>query len=419
MVTPREQRSDSTLSQSSISSTGSDTKLKFNGSQRRSNGFSKSSNYSRLETPIIDKKSIFVGQLEPEVTTTLLKNRFSKHGKIVDINLIDKPTSVFAFIKFETEQAAASALNKEDHTILLNRTMHVQYKEISGGHTKKSFRKVSYHNNGINNNHNQNANQSFAAPEAKAAPPPVGKYRYENNENGMMAPPFIGFSINGTMSDYGMLPFIPFNKGSSPPNGQPNFSQWSSIRSNSNILTDSESVEREDNRFSDLKKDSYSSDTRSQGEADHSENSESAGRTINSNSTVTTDSHSYFDKQSYYGNSSGNYTYIPRRKFSSRRSSYGYVDHSRNFFPPSYIYPFQYHMGTIPRPGSPGGQTYMIYPMLPPPPSGVENSLLPPPMGIPQPNGTIPPMNPITPTTYLSTDSPKFIPEKKSFALDY
>ncbi|KAL3231725.1 Meiotic activator RIM4 [Nakaseomyces bracarensis] len=434
LLSSQEHGSNSSLSQSSVSSTSnhsSDSGLKYS----RRNGFNtnyinnNSGGYSRFETPIIDKRSIFVGQLEPEVTTTLLKNRFSKHGKIVDINLIDKPTSVFAFIKFETEQAAASALNKEDHTILINRTMHVQYKEVSG-YMKKSSRKLSYHNNDshdntnnnenkLNVNNNQTHSQTFAAPEAKAAPPPVGKYRYEN-ENGIIPSPFMGFPMNGSMNDYGMLqcPFVPLNKGS-PPNRQTSFKYWSSIRSNNTLLNSTDSVVKDDEGSTESRKTSSNGESRSNSEKDYTlENSESAGRIINSNST-TTSNQSYFDKQTYFGNGNGNYTYIPRRKFNSRRQSYGYVDHPRNFFPPSYIYPFQYHMGAMPTPGSPGSQNYMIFPMLPPPPSGVDNAMLPPPMGMPQPNVNMAPLTPITPTAYLSTDSPKFIPEKKAFALDY
>lgn len=83
----------------------------------------------------IDKCSIFVGQLDGKVTKELLAERFSNHGKVADIVLVLRAGNNFAFIRFETEQAAAAAVERENHAVFMDKTMHVQYREL---HHKKS-----------------------------------------------------------------------------------------------------------------------------------------------------------------------------------------------------------------------------------------------------------------------------------------
>jgi RNA recognition motif-containing protein len=84
----------------------------------------------------IDKQSIFIGQLDSEVTKEKLIERFSRHGTIIDCNLIIRhpdpskmtdPTSSnrnysFAFIKFGQEQAAAEAVEQEVSTSIFPST---------------------------------------------------------------------------------------------------------------------------------------------------------------------------------------------------------------------------------------------------------------------------------------------------------
>ncbi|KAG7666009.1 uncharacterized protein J8A68_000439 [[Candida] subhashii] len=77
-----------------------------------------------------DKFSIFVGQLNSEITEDDLRHRFEKHGEIAEINLIKKPSTTFAFIKFEEETSAASSVERENHSMFCGKTMHVQYREI-------------------------------------------------------------------------------------------------------------------------------------------------------------------------------------------------------------------------------------------------------------------------------------------------
>lgn len=79
---------------------------------------------------LIDKSSVYVGHLSPVVTEALLTERFSAHGDIKSVSLIQKSSSPFAFISFHNEVSAARAVERENHAIFLNKTMHVQYKEI-------------------------------------------------------------------------------------------------------------------------------------------------------------------------------------------------------------------------------------------------------------------------------------------------
>ncbi|CCH44732.1 Polyadenylate-binding protein, cytoplasmic and nuclear [Wickerhamomyces ciferrii] len=113
---------------------------------------SPSEQVSKVEPEVvIDKFSVFVGQLDISVTKEKLDERFSRHGKINDIVLVTKPGNNFAFIKFETEKSAAAAVERENHAVFLEKTMHVQYRELH--HKKQNF------------NNNQ--------PRLNLAPPPV------------------------------------------------------------------------------------------------------------------------------------------------------------------------------------------------------------------------------------------------------
>lgn len=82
-------------------------------------------------TPLtIDRFSIFVGQLSPVVTKKDLVGRFKVYGAIKEATVIQKVSSTFAFVKFETEIAAAAAVERENHSTFFNETIHVKYREI-------------------------------------------------------------------------------------------------------------------------------------------------------------------------------------------------------------------------------------------------------------------------------------------------
>ncbi|KAK6465248.1 hypothetical protein DFJ63DRAFT_15550 [Scheffersomyces coipomensis] len=76
-----------------------------------------------------DKYSIFVGQIHPDIEVRELTQRFERHGEIEFVNLIKKSNYNFAFIRYKNESAAASAVERENHSILNGKTMHVQYRE--------------------------------------------------------------------------------------------------------------------------------------------------------------------------------------------------------------------------------------------------------------------------------------------------
>lgn len=65
----------------------------------------------------LDKLSIFVGNLHEYVTDEDVKEVFDQYGSITNIQVMRKPYSrqkrVFAFIKYQNEREAASAIEHE------------------------------------------------------------------------------------------------------------------------------------------------------------------------------------------------------------------------------------------------------------------------------------------------------------------
>lgn len=80
--------------------------------------------------PTFDKQSIFVGLISLSVTKDALYERFSLHGEIIDIILSKRLKNNFAFIKYRDEVSAARAVEKENHSMFQEKTMHVQYREL-------------------------------------------------------------------------------------------------------------------------------------------------------------------------------------------------------------------------------------------------------------------------------------------------
>ncbi|EGW35487.1 uncharacterized protein SPAPADRAFT_53729 [Spathaspora passalidarum NRRL Y-27907] len=87
-------------------------------------------NDENLEKLKFDKYSVFVGHLNSEVEENELQDRFERHGTISEMNLVKKPNNTFAFIKFKKESSAASAVERENHSMFCGKTMHVQYREV-------------------------------------------------------------------------------------------------------------------------------------------------------------------------------------------------------------------------------------------------------------------------------------------------
>lgn len=84
-----------------------------------------------LKTCQIDKCSIYVSQLSSRVEEKDIVDRFSSHGVIRYVNIVHRGPSSFAFVTYEEEPAAASAVSRENHTMFMNRTILVKYKEFS------------------------------------------------------------------------------------------------------------------------------------------------------------------------------------------------------------------------------------------------------------------------------------------------
>ena len=167
----------------------------------------------------IDKKSIFVGQLHQDANNDNLREHFEVHGKILNVNVIHKPTNVFAFIEYETEMAAAAALEKENHAIFLNKTIHVQYKEIGGFYRRRYLerRTANYQQRTFNRNTTEGDADCLDVPRLNLAPPPISIYRKRQqrspgNDTGISNNS--SFKISGNRENPNMVPIFRYM----PPN---------------------------------------------------------------------------------------------------------------------------------------------------------------------------------------------------------
>lgn len=337
---------------------------------------------------VIDKKSIFIGQLDAAVTKEKLIGRFSAHGNIADINLISKATNVFAFIKFETEEAAAAALERENHAIFLNKTMHVQYKVIGGRYGKKHLRKQNP-NYFVSNGRSR----KFVGPQVNLAPPPINMYRRRSHENEPMLP-FMPQPIPSN-SDYEMNPYGSYMKPPFRRTSLPN--EWSSTRS---YTIKSES----DNICGDGATDATSEVSASAGQT----NSATTYNNSSAGSMSQTNNNSNNGKKKYFKRGSHNYNETPKPYY----------------FQPYYYHPMHYPMSPMgpahPSQGPGGNHPYMmVYPMPPPPPTGVDGAMLAPPLPISQRGPGLHGSPPITQAQFIPSDSNEFVPSNKPYHLDY
>ncbi|CAI4915022.1 BBT_HP_G0079110.mRNA.1.CDS.1 [Saccharomyces cerevisiae] len=371
----------------------------------------------------IDKRSIFVGQLDKETTREELNRRFSTHGKIQDINLIFKPTNIFAFIKYETEEAAAAALESENHAIFLNKTMHVQYKEVGGRHN----RKFSGKNGGSNFNHHQffstRSGKTFTGPELNLAPPPINMYRKMSGGSQQESETMMPYMPMGPMpmgppppnaaslSDFDMFPpsYSTFMKGMMLLRRKSMPNSWSSPSSKS-VNSENESVNGGDEN-SELP----------------SEIPESSGRYNAANSFTTYNNSSAGSSNNNNNNNNSNSNKSQYKKRYARRSSYGYneVPPKPYYFQPYYYHPMQYHMGPMgplhPSQGSAGNHHpyMMVYPMSPPPPSGLDGSMIPPPINVGQSHAANHGSTHVHANEFISNDTGDINEDNKAYSLDY
>ncbi|XP_074290613.1 glycine-rich RNA-binding protein 2, mitochondrial-like [Silene latifolia] len=75
--------------------------------------------------------NLFVGGLSYDTNETALRDAFTQHGDIIEVRVIcDHITGKsrgYGFVKFTSEDAAASALKDMDNQLLDERNIRVQY----------------------------------------------------------------------------------------------------------------------------------------------------------------------------------------------------------------------------------------------------------------------------------------------------
>lgn len=93
----------------------------------------------RKSTPdiTIDRYSVFVGHLDLRITKSELIERFELHGKIKEAILVNRPVHNFAFIKFFNRDAAAAAVERENHSLFKYKTIYVQYREMYNNNSSR------------------------------------------------------------------------------------------------------------------------------------------------------------------------------------------------------------------------------------------------------------------------------------------
>lgn len=78
-----------------------------------------------------DKYTIFIGLLSRFATNEDIEAHFGRHGEIKSASVLHKFPASYGFVTFFDEAAAASAVAKDNHTMFMNRSIVVQYRELS------------------------------------------------------------------------------------------------------------------------------------------------------------------------------------------------------------------------------------------------------------------------------------------------
>ncbi|SCU93486.1 LADA_0G03356g1_1 [Lachancea dasiensis] len=310
---------------------------------------------------VIDQKSIFIGQLDSKATEKGLYDRFSRHGPIIDVNLLVKPNNVFAFIKFATEEAAVAALEMENHAIFLNKTMHVQYREVGGSRkSRRGSRNTSlshvdnqqanhnshhYHHQGYcpvasgpaisgAGNHGLSYKTPYQPPRLNLAPPPinVGKRRSSTGSG----PLYSTYPSYQELHGYNQQHQNQLSVLSGPKKFKTN------SRRKSVEITKSQGGHCDSNK--DTKVDnSIAADENSTNHsfiAETTTSDDSVSADTNDASTMATSSH--------YTTSAGGINYKKRLDEYKKRGNYPTFD---PYYYPPYYYPIDYAMGPAPPAG--------------------------------------------------------------------
>lgn len=110
-----------------------------------------------------DKYSVYIGNLPMNAQEEAVRKRFQVHGTIKSLSIVRNHASRSAFVTYEEEASAASAVGAENHTLFLSRTIHVQYRDSV---SKRAAKPVS----------------PIGAP-LTLAPPPINLRRPQMNPN--------------------------------------------------------------------------------------------------------------------------------------------------------------------------------------------------------------------------------------------
>ncbi|CCH58645.1 hypothetical protein TBLA_0A08550 [Henningerozyma blattae CBS 6284] len=352
---------------------------RFNPNWSISNSLS--NNPIKVEELAIDKKSIFVGQLSNDATEENLKERFSTHGEITNFTLIRKPTNIFAFIEFKTEASAASAFEKENHAIFLNKTMHVQYKEIS--RSRRSF------SNSNNKNFPANDYKKMSAPQINLAPPPINVYRRHSIDPTPIVPHYMANSLPRIPS-FGVNPYLPYNNYSTRRKSMPDWSTVRSFKSDLDSNTTANTIS-DNNNNSNMNADSSSEISTTSASKSTTGAMYDNSFSGNTNSNTTT-SNSGINGENY------------RKNFNYKRNNnykYSINDPNRSYYYSQYYFqPMNYPMNPMggnfmPNNNSPTHPYMMFCPM--PPPTGVDPSMF-----VPRMNNS----NPMMPANMAPSNDP-------------
>jgi len=142
---------------------------RFGRSSSSSRSYSRNNSRSRSRTRNADRNAskenttIWVGGLggnDPQDVDTLgkiLKNVFSDYGRVVDVKMRSTTHDLFAFVQFESHNAAVTAIKKMDQQEVQGRRVKVSWAQFkgSGGRSKQESYRIWVGRIGSSTNENQ------------------------------------------------------------------------------------------------------------------------------------------------------------------------------------------------------------------------------------------------------------------------
>lgn len=318
----------------------------------------------------IDRKSIFIGQLHKDTTNELLTEHFRSYGTIFNVKLFHKPNTIFAFIEYDEESSAAAALEKENHSTFLGKTIHVQYKEINNQarYVRRDARLV-YRDSNYSSSYNHNF---YVSPQMTLAPPPINISRHKNLGNAATTGKS-GVYVDSIAKKYANYKCTSVSNHDTPltskwaPTKAPTFEkpiEHSELSLKKKSVANENSIPDKSDEFeSDNSSDESSSDTL-QSECDTVDLIEGQTQSSSTSYNGSFRSNSKFSKSNNYLRgkyeaTNGNATYKPRR-----------YSH-----PPNPYYQPNYFIGYPGSPPNNNQSVMMYYPPLPMPPPEALNQM--------------------------------------------